>query len=419
VDDARAKALEIVAASGADVDGARVEASASFRSWFVTVEPELDGQPSGLISFVEIGPDLQVLSGNGSIGQPVEAGEYPLLDTRAAIERANAQSGANRGEMPVEDAVGAEDSVSSTTGGTDTGGTDDIDATEPGFAGAGVAGDDPCAPPEGASDGCGGGTTGCGGDGCVEPTTTVPCKVQEDGREICEYVECLGDPEVATDTGNVESQPCPVDPGLVDSIPEPRAFEIVLVDAEPSLMLFPANDGSGDAYLVPAYRFTAEDGSTVDLPAVADDALSGPTTTETVVPEPSPVPVPEPQPCEVLEEGDANGTTITVQTCPTPNEDPPVLGPGEEPAIGVGYYVDAEVMDAHCTWLVVELGDQVWWTPEYGSGDLAGWSQPTEGGTFTLSDESHAEFVGDDARTKIAQLVPWDESTGVDRPLCE
>jgi hypothetical protein len=87
--------------------------------------------------------------------------------------------------------------------------------------------------------------------------------------------------------------------------------------------------------------------------------------------------------------------------------------------IGVGYYVDAEVMDAHCTWLVVELGSQVWWTPDYGSGDLAGWSQPTEGGTFTILDDGHAEFVGDAARTKVAQLVPYGQSGGIDHPLCD
>ena len=99
----------------------------------------------------------------------------------------------------------------------------------------------------------------------------------------------------------------------------------MLVDAEPSLVLLPANDGSGDAYLVPAYRFTAEDGGTVDLPAVADEALDRPDTTETTVPDtvaPEPVPVPEPQPCEVLEEQDASGHHPHGPDLPHPDEDP-------------------------------------------------------------------------------------------------
>ena len=120
-----------------------------------------------------------------------------------------------------------------------------------------------------------------------------------DGREICEYGTGCGGTTGGTDEGTVTTLACdipdcpqaaepeddaveaPVMPECtphpsVEPPPEPEPFEITLVDAERSLVLLPAIDGSADAYLVPAYRFTAEDGGIVDLPAVADEALAGP-----------------------------------------------------------------------------------------------------------------------------------------------
>jgi hypothetical protein len=259
-----------------------------------------------------------------------------------------------------------------------------------------------CAAPERASDGCGG-TTGCGGDDCndvgvaEEPPTTYPCKVQPDGSEICEHDTCpegVADQDVVVDAP--ESIDCPEpDPG-VEPVPDPQPVEMVLVDAERSLVLLPATDGSRDAYLVPAYRFTTEDGGTVDLPAVADEALSGSETTQTTVPEtvePQPVPEPEPQPCQVLEEGDASGTTHTVQTtCPTPDDDALEIG-------GKGYYVD---VDVECAGGSFALGGRIWITDDE---DVGGWADPGErheGGTFTLDAEDHGTFVGDASGTLVA-----------------
>jgi hypothetical protein len=253
-----------------------------------------------------------------------------------------------------------------------------------------------------------------------EPATTIPpCKVQPDGSEVCETIVCPQRAEPGTDPAAPQNIECaPPEP-----LPEPEPLEIVLVDAEPALVLLAANDGSADVYLVPGYRFTDADGGPVDLPAVADEALTGtPETTvppESIVPDPGGKPAVDPQPCgEVLVQEDESGTTHTVQ----PNPDcvdpgPATLAPGEEPKIGVGYYVDAQVTDDHCTWLVVELGGVVWWTPGYYTDDLFGWSQPTEGGTFTLTSESEAEFVGDADRTKVATLVPYDGDG--ERPVCE
>ena len=104
----------------------------------------------------------------------------------------------------------ADDTVAGTTGGTDTGGTDGGGTTgDPDAPDTTVVGStDPCAPPEGASDGCGG-TTGCGGDGCndvgvaAEPPPTSPCKVQPDGTEICEFDCAAGTTVGGTDDASV------------------------------------------------------------------------------------------------------------------------------------------------------------------------------------------------------------------------
>jgi hypothetical protein len=416
--DARRVALDVVAASGADVDGAHVEADAGPASWYVTVEPDVDGLPAGMSSSVEVGPELQVLSANGTFGQVEALGDYPLLDTRATIDRANEQMSSSGRDV----AVGAA-GAAGTTGGPDTVGTDDTSITT-----TVVPGDDPCAAPAGASDGCGG-TTGCGGDGCAETPTTVPCKVQADGSEICEISDC-GSATVEGPDAPAVDLPCagPVCPqgapaedaaGTASGAPtcappttvpvvEPKPAEVVLVDAEHALVVLPANDGSPDAYLVPAYRFTVEGGGTVYLPAVDDEALAGPVTTETTVPDtvvPPPVPVPEPQPlpCEVLEEsgpGGESATTLTVQTCPTPDE-PRVLGEGEEPAIGVGYYVD---VDKQCAGGSFLLGHAVWVSADDAPSSWGDGTERYEGGTFTLDTEDHGTFVGDAGATKVGEF---------------
>ncbi|MEQ1788315.1 MAG: hypothetical protein ABL966_14780, partial [Acidimicrobiales bacterium] len=391
-DEARGIALDLLDAAGVDVDDAIVRVEGPYEAWYVTVEPRLDGVPSGLLHNVTVGSAGEVTFASGMLAKPERLGDYPRLDTRATIERANAQSGAWRdGDPTIAVDLGAPD-----TGGTTDG--DTFDST--GTAVPGDPGDDPCVAPEGASDGCGGTT---GGD---DPTVTTfpPCKVQADGSEICEGVEpgitCpQAAPPVDVPLGAPETLECtpPVPGPDVDPV-EPQPVEIVLVDAEPALVLLGAVDGSTDAYLVPAYRFTAADGSPVDLPAVADSELTTPPTTNTsaVTPvEPPTTPTVVPQPCEVLVEEDASGTTHTIQPAPDcVNPDPQVLGEGEEPAIGVGYYVD---VDTACG--AFRLGGTVWIVED---GDLSGWSTPHEGGTFTLDSPEHGTFAGDQQATKSA-----------------
>jgi hypothetical protein len=57
-------------------------------------------------------------------------------------------------------------------------------------------------------------------------------------------------------------------------VPAPEGnVETVLTDAEVVLINVPSWDGEGDMYLLPGYRFTAEDGSDVVVPAVVDDLI--------------------------------------------------------------------------------------------------------------------------------------------------
>lgn len=371
-DEARAIALDLLAATGVDLDGAIVTVE-DFGAWLVSVEPRLDGVPSGLLANVTVGAGGAIESAAGYLVTPERLGDYPVLDTRATIDRANAQSGAlDGGPVTTSTAV---DPAMTVDPAVDP-------AVDPGAPAASV------------------------------PTTSVaPCAPQPDGRDICETTvpdlpkcpqvvppadEPLGAPETVDCLPSVPTDP-PVDAGPV---------QIVLTDAEPSLVLVGAVDGSTDAYLVPAYRFTAEDGSRADLAAVADAALTTPPTTDTSAPTPVDPPVTPTvptDPCAPLVEGDASGTTHTVQ--PNPDclvREPQRLAEGEDPQIGVAYYVD---LDTTCHEGSVRFGGQIWNVVEGVSTD--GWSSPHEGGTLTLDAADHGTFVGDAVpATKLAELRP-------------
>jgi hypothetical protein len=396
--DARRVALDLVAATGADIDGATVNAEPGAGSWSVTVEPALDGVPSGLLSSVEVGADLQVVSGSGSLGRPATLGDYPLLDTRATIARAN-ETADRASDVSASGTADIPPTTEPLTGGDDV-----SDAAVPKLA---------------------------------EPASLDPCRVEPDGREICEVSECAtevapGPADLDAGGGSTGVQPCPppcpppagapgsdlppdaaaptvCTPPIGDPAPVPEPLEIVLVDAQPSLVQVPATDGSGDAYLVPAYRFDAADGGVVDLPAIADEALSGAVSTETTAPGPAPdpVPLPEPQPCAALEDADAvTGTTDPAPTCPPcpPQEEASseaCASPGEILVIGRPYYVD---VDVQCGGGTFALGGQTWITDDPA---VAGWADPGErheGGAFTLDAEGHGTFVGDEAGTLVAEF---------------
>jgi hypothetical protein len=362
-DEARRIALDLLAGTGVGVDDATVTVDGPYDAWYITVEPRLDGRAvSGWLASVGVGSKGEVTSASGTLGRPERLGAYPLLDTRAAIDRLNElQGGGLGGVMPMETADAAATAEGSAEG----------------SAGAGVAESTP---------------------------STLACKVQPDGREICEQPTtpasdcvtilpepapepaCPAPPDCLTTTVSPDTTlapdtavgsepaddvvepchapPCPdvvtldVEDGSretattsVDDLcvapdpvpyPEPEPTEVVLTEAEQVLVLSPAVDGSNQLYLVPGYRFSNADGHLVEVVAVADDSLA-PTTTvpETPVTEPGV----DPGECEVLTEQDASGSTHTIQSCPPttstvpgteprPLEDAPGGGGGAEAPAG-------------------------------------------------------------------------------------
>jgi len=410
-EEARSIALDLLAATGADVDAARVTVDGSYDAWYVSVEHTLDGVPvSGWSATVAVGPGGEVLHANGMLAQPERLGDYPLVDARAAIDRLNEQQSAvfEGGWSPYPGAAG------------DT-------ATADAAVGAPVTAPcDPQLPPE-ELDRC------LAAGGYAIPTTSVPnpcpddtAAIEEDPASRCVDPQCMPGSVPVTTTVPGEAPvttlapipTCdPVPPVEPEPIPEPEPLEVVLTTAEPVLVLTVDPEG---AYLVPGYRFGNEDGHQVDVAAVADDHLA-PTTTvpatdETEAPQPPP-----PTDCEVLVEDDGSGTTHTIQPCPPSSDasaEPRPLEPGEQPSVGVPYYVEVQTGAlSHCGFVSVELGGRWWWDDDVGGGDQEpGWAVPTEGGTLTLLSEGQASFVGDAQATKVATLVPYGGSG--ERPLC-
>src|SRR3546814_9929852 len=92
-EDAEQIALDLLAATGLEVDGAKVSVEGPYDAWYVIVEPMLEGLPvAGWTSSVGVGPEGKVLHASGTLASAERLGDYPLITTTAAIERLNAQS---------------------------------------------------------------------------------------------------------------------------------------------------------------------------------------------------------------------------------------------------------------------------------------------------------------------------------------
>ncbi len=367
--EARQIALDLLTATGTVVEGAKVTVDGPYDAWYVNVEMVLDGVPvSGGVSSVTVGPKGLVMGASGTFGVAEQVGDYPLIDTRAAIDRLNEQQSYLIDSAPPLGAPG----TASSGGGV---------ATASGSASESVSS---CAADSAT------GTTRCDdvvvGDApppveCLQPVPTDPASPTSTdcGPDVCVYSE-----------GPVTTVAVPAcDPG-----PAPEPVTITLTGAERVLVLMPASDGSSDAYLVPGYRFSNDDGAMAEIAAVADDSLAPTTTVPSTVEPPSPSVTDCPT---VVDDG--SGTDQPGPACAPPTE-PVTL------EIGVGYYVDVDVECAAFT-----LGDQVW---RHDVGGLAGWSLPHEGGTFTLDAPDHGTFVGDASGTKTATFV-----TGTDPEGCQ
>lgn len=395
-DEARRIALDLLAATGMDVEDAKVTVDGPYDAWYVSVEPRLDGIPvSGWYASVSVGSKGTVLNANGTLTEVERLGDYPVLHTTAAIDRLNAQQGQFQ-SFPM-DAGTSRPAVASAGG--DAAVSDDAASSAPAA-------------------------------GTIESSTAVTsiertetgCKVQPDGREICELVdttipECVPIVPDQTPSGDVPAIAQCVEPApmpMPEPMPEPEPMEVVLADAERILILLPALDESGDTYLVPGYRMSGEDGSMVDVPAVEDESLAPTTTVPEETPQTEPAPLPT-EDCDVLVEGEGSGTTHTTHTMnPCRGEIPPStpeithLSDGEAPALGVAYHVDVET---HCG-TIVWAGR--WWRTA--AQTPLPWASPTEGGAFTLDGPDEGTFVGDADATRTATFTA--QGPAADIPGC-
>lgn len=420
---ARRAADDFLRSVGVDVDSGTLRIEGPYDGWYVTFEPSVDGIPvPAMTSSVTVGSRGAITSANGFLNEPVVVGDYPLIDTRAAIERLNAQVGSMGydGVGAAREASAVDDAVGGTTGadpGTDAAPPDTASPLPP----ATVA--EECETLEGAEicSGTGGDPGAVPGDVCSD-FDVLPVEPTDGGTEggtggVAATEGCVLVPvpcEVTSSPGEepVTDLACEApEPGLPE-YPEVEPTEVVLTEAELVLTMAPSTDGSSDTYLVPGYRFGNAEGHQAEVAAVSDDALAPPVTPDTIIPEPGDVPVrpspgetpPEPG-CDVAVEEDAAGTTHTMATCPP--EPPPgdelvdgaSLAPDQAPTIGVGYYVD---LDLSCP--VVVLGSSLWLPSDDAVGGWDTAAETHEGGTFTVLSDDVAQFVGDADGAKRAEF---------------
>lgn len=351
-DEARTIALDLLRATGAEVDDAKVMVDGPYDAWYVNVEPTIDGLPvSGLFSSVAVGSKGAITNASGNLATPELIGDYPLIDTRAAIDRLNEQQGSWFAYAPNTGAASSEP-------GTAPLGAPGTASSRPAVAIAEDAAVGGCAEQPDGSEIC----TDPAPVPCVDPATGA--EVDIDTPAVCGGPDvCMGAvPPTGDDVATTIVSDC--------AYPEPEPVEITLHDAERVLMWMPSSDGSAESYLLSGYRLSGDDGAIVETAAVADDSLA-PTTT-----------VP------------ATDTTIPPEE---PSVDPSRLEPGQEPELGVGYYVD---VNSHCGWFV--LGD-TWWATD--AQTPLPWATPTEGGMFTLTAPDTGTFVGDADATKTAEFT--------------
>lgn len=91
---ARQIALDLLGSTGVDVTTAMVTVNGPYEAWYVSVEPRIDGVlVSGASASVGVGANGTILNASGTLGTPVRLDDYPVLDTRAVIDRLNHQQG--------------------------------------------------------------------------------------------------------------------------------------------------------------------------------------------------------------------------------------------------------------------------------------------------------------------------------------
>lgn len=203
-DEARAKALDLLEATGMDLRNATVKVDDFTTAWHIRVDPVIDGTPVEDFGASVTITDAGVVAANGFLGRVAKVDAYPLLGTRAAIDALN------RGE-----------------GGTFGGGPRPMPAIAT-----------PLAPPMPA---IAASPVSAGGHDCPAP----PCATT--GSEQASPTTAVPLPPV---TGETPVRPLPPEPGPTSTLPP---LKVTVTDAAHVLAFTPSYDGTS-AYLVPAYR---------------------------------------------------------------------------------------------------------------------------------------------------------------------
>jgi hypothetical protein len=329
-DQARTTAFDVLTAAGTDVTGADVRVVDAVTEWHVTVEPRVgDLLAVDLAATVAVGAGGRIEWASGWAGDFEDLGPYPLLDTRAALHRLNdgsvwgyatAESLRVEAGTDVAGGVAAEahatlDEGRTAGGGSSAGRQDDPEARSgsaspgPMLPAPGPAPDPSAAP----------GETATGPPAVVDP----PLPGAQPADPAAAPSDVPADPaEPAEPAGPPE----PAGPSEVAEVAE--VADVAVTDADIVLVAVPSWDGSG-TYLIPGYRFAAEDGSTPVVPAVADEALVAPPAGGSDPATPPPAPAgedPAPTTAEAPHQAAGEGTAPT-----TAEASAPAAGEGTAP----------------------------------------------------------------------------------------
>jgi hypothetical protein len=294
-------AKTVLSKAGLDLQGATFTASGGEADQYVTVTPTVAGVNVASSSWgVDVGPNGDVLSASGWLGEPVAAGDYPLVGLTEGVRRLEAGAPwivfGGPGPVPMI-AAGAGGGLAAGAGGVATPSAGPDGAATPGAGGGGSAG----AGNGGASNAGGaGGGAGNGGAGGA-PVSTGPATPPPAG------VPTPGPPSPCPD-----GAPCPTVPPVVRTVTGAR---LGLGWA------WPADGAANDAWLLPVYLFNLDDGQTVAVLAVDNRYLTGPSSTTTEV-SPATKPVPDSTVVPPV-----TPAPTPAQPAPTPAQPAPTLAP--------------------------------------------------------------------------------------------
>lgn len=264
-DDAKATALSLLKSAGVDTTDADVNVDDAITQWLVRVDPKVDGIPTeGFTTTVTIGEKSVIEYANGVLGTPSPADEYPLIGTSAAIDRLNKGEGFV-GPRPLQ--ATAEATVGAS--GAPNAPVPDV-APDAGSGSAGSGSASSGGTSSGSADGSSGSASPPAPPASDSPLTLPP-----------------------------DSQTIP---------PPPPPQEVTITGAQ-RVLLFAASYTGDEGFLVPAYRFSTEQGAGPTVLAIDDKFLTPP----------DDLPVPEPQ--RGVDNGGAPGATVEPKPVPATASD--------------------------------------------------------------------------------------------------